>query len=73
MQRAQTVRKARVFRRLISEMRESELFYPPQALKFSRVDKADEKPAFRVARFEANNIMNRITIDFFRQFFAPEA
>jgi hypothetical protein len=68
MQRAQAVRKARMFRRLISEMRQPELFYPPQALKFSRVNQAYEKLAFRVARFEANNIVNRITIDFFRQF-----
>jgi hypothetical protein len=62
------MRKARMFRRLISEMRESELFYPPQSLKFSRVDEPDEKSSFVRIGLEANDVVNRIAIYFFRQF-----
>lgn len=69
MERAQAVSKARMFRRLIREKRESELFDAPQTLEFRRVDEAHEKfPRVRIG-FEPNNIMNRIAVDFFRQVF----
>ncbi|MGC2236426.1 MAG: hypothetical protein WA584_09705 [Pyrinomonadaceae bacterium] len=71
MQRAQAVRKARMFRCLISEMRESELFYPAQSLKFSRVNQPDEQFSFVRVGLEANDVVNRIAVYFFRQVFSP--
>ena len=67
MQRAERVRKARMLRRLIGEMRESELFYAPQTLKFRRVNQPNEKASLVRVGLEANNIMNRIAVYFFRQ------
>jgi hypothetical protein len=72
MKRAKRVRKARMFSRLIGEMRQPELFYPPQTLELSRVNQPNQKPSFVRIGFEANNIMNRIAVYFFRQFFAPD-
>jgi hypothetical protein len=72
MHRAKRVRKARMLSRLISEMRQPELFYTPQTLKFSRVNQTNQKASFVRIGFEANNIMNRIAVYFFRQFFAPK-
>lgn len=71
MQRAEAVRKARMFRRLIGKMRQTELFYPPQTLEFSRVDEANEKFSFVRIGLQANNVVNRIAVYFFRQFLAP--
>ena len=72
MQRAEAVRKARMFRCLIGEMRESELLYPPQALKFSRVNQADKQFSLVRICLEANDIVNRIAVYFFRQVFSPK-
>ncbi len=69
MKRAETVSKARMFRRLIRKQRESELFDAPQTLKFSRVDEPNEKFSFVRVRFQTDNIVNRIAVDFFRQGF----
>jgi hypothetical protein len=52
MQRAERMRKARMFRRLISEKRESELLDTAQALKFRRVNQSCEQLACRVAGFQ---------------------
>ncbi len=64
MKRAKAVRKTRMFRRLISEMRQTELANPPQTLKFRRVNQTDEKPSGCRIGFQANDIMNRIAVNF---------
>jgi hypothetical protein len=61
-----------MFRRLIGEMRESELFYPPQTLKFSRINQANEQFSFVRIGLQANDIVNRIAVYFFRQGFSPK-
>lgn len=71
MERAQGMCKARMFRRLIGEMRESELPNPSQTLKFSRINQADEKFSFVRIGLEADDVVNRIAVYFFRQFVAP--
>ena len=69
MHRAEAVRKARMLRRLVSEMRQAELFYAPKTLKFSRVDQPREQLSFVAVRLDADDVVNRIAIYFFRQIF----
>src|SRR5687767_13162384 len=64
MKRAQRMCKARMFRRLISKMRESELADSPQALKFRRIDETRKKPSFRRIGLQTNDIVNRIAVNF---------
>jgi len=53
-----------MLRRLISEISESELANPPQTLKFRRINQAYKKPSFRRIGLEANDVVNRITVNF---------
>lgn len=71
MKRAQTMRKARMLRRLIREMRESELTNAPQTLKLPRINQTDEQSAFIGICFEADDIVNRVPVNSFCQYFSP--
>ncbi len=72
MQRAQGMRKARMLRRLVCKKRESELFDAPQALKLRRVNQSNEQLSGGCVGFEPNDIVNRIAVNFLRQFLLPK-
>ena len=61
------MREARMFRRLVCKMRQAELLYSAETLKFSRVDKARQELSFFAVRLDPNNVVNRIAVYFFRQ------
>ena len=67
MQRAQTVRKARMLGSLIGIKCQPQLLDAPQTLKFSRIDEPDEKISFIRIGVQANDIVNRVAVDSFRQ------
>jgi tetratricopeptide (TPR) repeat protein len=67
MKRAEAVRKARMFGSLIRKMRQTELPDTSQALKFGRVDQADEQPALVRIGFEADDVVYRIAVDLLGQ------
>jgi hypothetical protein len=48
-------------------MRQAELFDAAHSLKLGRVDEADEQLALGRIGFEADDVMNRIAVYFFRQ------
>src|SRR5689334_20250035 len=63
MQRSETMRKPRMFRRLISKIRQPQLPDPPQSLKLRRVDQRNQQPPLVGSGIDTNYIMNRVTID----------
>ncbi len=67
MKRSERMCKPRMLSRLIRKVGEAQLPDPPKPLKFRGIDQRDQKVAFRRARFDSNYVMNRITVDFFRQ------
>lgn len=71
MKRAERMRKARMFRRLISEISQTELANAPQTLKFRRINQTHEKFAFFGVGFQPNDVVNRIAVYFFGQFISP--
>ena len=69
--RSETVREPRMFGTLIGEMREPELADPAQPLKLGGIDQSDKKPALVGVGFEANDVVNGIPVNLFRQLFSP--
>jgi hypothetical protein len=69
MKRAQRMRKARMLRRLIGKMRQTELANAPQTLKFGGVDQPDKQPSCLRIGLETNDVVNRIAVNFLRQIF----
>jgi hypothetical protein len=67
MHRAQRMCEARMFSPLVSKMRQAELFYSTETLKFRRVYQARQQLSFFAVRLDPNNVVNRITVYFFRQ------
>jgi hypothetical protein len=49
------------------------LAYSAKALEFACVNQADEKSPFIIVRFEADYVVNRVAVDFFRQFISPQS
>ena len=64
MQHAQAVRKTRMLSALICEQRQPELLDAAETLKFSRIDQPNHQFAFVRVRFQTNDIVNRIAVNF---------
>jgi hypothetical protein len=58
-----------MLRRLIRKMCQTELANTPQTLKFRRINQTNKQIAFIGICFETNDIMNRIPVNSFCQFF----
>jgi hypothetical protein len=65
------MRKTRMLRRLICEMRQPELANPPQPLKFRRINQPNQQLAFLAVGNEANYIVNRIPVNSLCQYLSP--
>jgi hypothetical protein len=48
-------------------MRQAELLYSPETLKFSGIDQARKQLAFVAVGLNPNDVVNRIAVYFFRQ------
>jgi hypothetical protein len=60
------MRETRVFRPLIGIQAQAELFDATQSLKLRRIDKAHHQLAFAVVSAQANDVVDRISINSFR-------
>lgn len=60
---SKAVGKPRMFGRLIRKIREAKLPYPPQPLKLGRVNERDHESALVRIGVNANNIVNRISVN----------
>src|SRR5260370_8489249 len=69
VERSEAGREAGVFGALISVESESQLLDPPQSLKLGRIDQADHQASFDAVVAQRNDVVNRIPIDSWGQFF----
>jgi hypothetical protein len=67
MEGSKAMGEPRVLGSLIREVREPELPYPSKPLKLRRVDERDRQPAFRRVRVHADDVVDRVAVDTFRQ------
>ncbi len=58
MKSSQTVRKTRMFCRLIGKVRQSKLSNPPKSLKLRRVYQRHDEAPLRATRVDANNVVD---------------
>lgn len=64
MKRAERMRKAGMFGRLIRKIGQSELPDAAQTLKLSRIDQPDKQFSLVRIGFEANDVVNGIAVNF---------
>ena len=63
VQRAQTVREARVLRTLIGVKAQTQLLDATQSLKFSRVDETNHQLFLGAVVTQRNDVVDRIAVD----------